>query len=415
MNDEAAPAEERSEERSLAWLLLHERNTLLARWACRVLEDASVPTASRLSWPALEDSMPPLIDRLSGRLARHPPSGWGESIGREVGASPDVGVAHAKHRSGLHYTVAETLRELSHFRAVLVEMCHEHHTVVDVEEAKLMHATIDEMMTTSASEIERGVLGTYEEIMAVVAHDLRNPISLVVMHASKMSAGQSVDTVSVGRALERSATRMQRLVEDLLAFTGLAAGHLSVSLSEIDARNAAYHVVEQLSHAAIRGNVELRCVAPEKEVRIVCDPERVEQALGNLVANAIKFTPRGGSVRVEVEGRADGAGFRVSDTGPGIDPQYASEILRPFWQAPGAPRQGVGLGLAITRGIVEAHGGSLTVESTPGAGATFAFTLPFDASGRGMDSFTLGGSAVSRPAAPEADPPDSWPRRRPNG
>ena len=113
---------------------------------------------------------------------------------------------------------------------------------------------------------------------------------------------------------------------------------------------------------------------PDEETFMVCDPHRIEQALGNLVANAIKFTPAGGTVRIEMGAASDHVFFRVSDTGPGISPEHASEIFRPFWQAPDAPRQGVGLGLAIARGIVEAHGGSLTVESAPGAGATFSFS-----------------------------------------
>ncbi len=373
----------------LGWLLVHEREALLERWARRVLDDPTVPAASRLSWPALEDNMPPLIDRLLGRLAHHPPTEWGERVGREVGASPELGVAHAKHRFALHYTVSQALRELSHFRAALTELCHEHHTAINVEEAQLMHATIDEMMATTASELERSTLSARDEIMAVVAHDLRTPINVVTTQASLMAAGKAIDVVTVGKALDRSAARMQRLVADLLAFAGLEVGHLTVEVSQVDIRTVGHHVIEQLGHTALRGNVELLLVAPDREIRAVCDPDRIEQALGNLVANAIKFTPAGGSVRVEISAGHDGAIFRVADTGPGIDPQHTVEIFRPFWQAPGAPKQGVGLGLAITRGIVEARGGSLTVENVPGAGATFSFTLPFSATGRASASFAV--------------------------
>ena len=389
MSDEARLSMDALHEGRLAWLLLHKRDVLLERWAERVLADPVVPAANGLSWPALEDSMPPLIARLLSRLARHPVEDWGERVGREVGASEDVGLAHARHRFALHYTVSEALRELSHFRAALLELCHEHKIVVSVDEAKLLHATIDEMMATSASGLERAALDAHREVMAVVAHDLRNPLNVVAVHAAQMSAGKPVNVPTVGGALERSAARMQRLVEDLLVFGGLEVGRLRVQSTRVDVRSTGKHVVEQLGHAASRQKVALTLAVPEEEIFIVCDPDRIEQALGNLVANAIKFSPTGETVRIEIGAASDHAFFRVHDSGPGVSPEHLAEIFRPFWQAPGAPKQGVGLGLAIARGIVEAHGGSLTVESAPGAGATFSFTLPFDPSVRSSDSFAV--------------------------
>jgi signal transduction histidine kinase len=376
-------------ERRLAWLLLTKREVLLERWARRVVADPIVPTANTLSWPALDNSMPELIARLLGRLTRHPPAGWGERVGREVGASEDVGVAHAKHRFAVHYTVAEALRELSHFRAALLELCHEYAIEITVEEAKLMHATIDEMMATSATQLESSSSRAHEAVMAVVAHDLRNPLNVIALQAARMAAGNAVDAVSVGGALGRAVQRMLRLVDDLLVFTGLEAGHLRVRSAPVDVRSTAQYVVEQLAPAALRQKVTLTFLPPTEEVEVVCDSDRIEQALGNLVANAIKFTPAGGSVRVTLEAKSEHVVFRVTDTGPGVHSDHAEGIFRPFWQAPGATKQGVGLGLAITRGIVEAHGGTLILEHTPGPGAAFSFTLPLEGAARGSSSFKV--------------------------
>jgi signal transduction histidine kinase len=121
---------------------------------------------------------------------------------------------------------------------------------------------------------------------------------------------------------------------------------------------------------------------------VLADADRVVQALGNLVGNALKFTPEGGRVSVAVErdgadgGRgagvdgARGIRFRVADTGCGIAPEHLAHVFDRFWQARDARRGGAGLGLAIAKGIVEAHGGTLTVESEPGVGTTFTCSLP---------------------------------------
>ncbi len=388
MSEEPQISMDALNEGRLGWLLLTKREALLERWARRVLADPAVPTASALSSPALSNSMPSLVARLVGRLARHPPAGWGERLGREVGASEEIGVAHAKHRFAVHYTASEALRELSHFRAALLELCHEYAIEITVDEAMLLHATIDEMMATSAGELESASSRAQREVMAVVAHDLRNPLNIIALHAARMSGGKPVDIASLGGSIERSTQRMQRLIEDLLLFTRREAGHLLMRRARVDIRGTVHSVVEQLVPAALHKNVSLTFDTPGEEMSAVCDPDRVEQALGNLVANAIKFTPPGGKARVTLEAGSDHAIFRVSDSGPGIGPEHAEEIFRPFWQAPGVPK-GVGLGLAITRGIVEAHGGTLTVASTPGAGSTFSFTLPFEEAPRASSSFKV--------------------------
>jgi signal transduction histidine kinase len=109
---------------------------------------------------------------------------------------------------------------------------------------------------------------------------------------------------------------------------------------------------------------------------VLADGSRVLQVLSNLVGNAIKFTPDGGSVRIACAADGESARFSVTDTGPGIPPEQIPQLFGRFWQADSADRRGVGLGLSIAKGIVEAHGGRIWVESRVGAGSTFHFTLP---------------------------------------
>jgi signal transduction histidine kinase len=109
---------------------------------------------------------------------------------------------------------------------------------------------------------------------------------------------------------------------------------------------------------------------------VVADRAQIERVLSNLVTNAARATPPGGCVTVSAEARTEAVAISVSDTGAGIPPEYLARIFEPFVQVPEGPKGGAGLGLAICRRIVEAHGGRLTVQSTPGRGSVFTFTLP---------------------------------------
>jgi signal transduction histidine kinase len=127
--------------------------------------------------------------------------------------------------------------------------------------------------------------------------------------------------------------------------------------------------------AATKG-VRLEIDEPSEDLTLRTDEDRAAQVLGNLLGNAFKFTPTGGRVTVAVS-RSDGeAHFHVSDTGPGLTREQVERLFERFWQGRPGDRRGVGLGLTIARGIVEAHGGRVWVDSTPGKGSTFSFSLP---------------------------------------
>jgi signal transduction histidine kinase len=374
----------------LAWLLVTFRDELLQRWTRRVLEDPLVPDANRLPRPALEDHIPEVIERLLKGLARHPDEPWGERVGREVGGS-GVGIAHARQRIALHYTLREALRELSLFRLTVLALSAEHEVTLSRDEAELLHTTIDEMMTTSASELERISRRMYEQLMAVVAHDLRNPLNTITFHADRLQHA-TVDPEKCGEALTRNAKLMDRLIGDLLTFSTLQAGHFAIEACDVDVREIVRHTYEQFMPLAERRGIEVGAVVPDREVRVRCDRDRIVQALGNIVANAVKFTPPGGRVSIALGPEGPQCVFRVYDTGPGIPPEQREDVFRPFWQAD-AGKKGIGLGLAIARGIVEAHGGEIGVECG-GPGATFVFSIP---------DRTVPSSSASLPTPPPSD------------
>jgi signal transduction histidine kinase len=126
--------------------------------------------------------------------------------------------------------------------------------------------------------------------------------------------------------------------------------------------------------------LRLECALPDGAFEVDCDRDRVLQVLGNLIGNAIKFTPEGGTIKVRAEQRgAAEALFSVADTGPGIASDELPHVFDRYWQAKKKARCGTGLGLSISKGIVEAHDGRIWVESAPGQGATFFFTIPVEA------------------------------------
>ena len=367
---------------NLVELLVTCHDEILQRWTRRVLEDPAVPDANRLSKPALEDHIPRLLEKLSTRLASNRSAPQGELAGRQL-ASSGVGVAHAQQRIALHYTLPEALRELSLFRLTMLAICEERGVSLGNEERELLHATIDEMMTASATERERIARSLYERAMAVVAHDLRNPLNTITMQAALLQHG-TPGQEKAADTLTRNARLMDRLISDLFTFSTLQAGQFAIVWADVDVRELVLQVCEQFRSIATRRGIDVAADTPDREVRLRCDRDRIVQVLGNLVANAVKFTPDGGRVRVELDARGPQCVFRVSDTGPGIRPEQLEDVFRPFWQAD-VSSQGAGLGLAIARGIVEAHGGEIGV-GRAGPGATFVFSIPYDAAPDGKPS-----------------------------
>jgi signal transduction histidine kinase len=217
-----------------------------------------------------------------------------------------------------------------------------------------------------------------EEVLAVVAHDLRNPLNLVMMTAQlfseiEPSPEQRQHLLDV---MLRASRRMNRLIEDLLEVVRIDAGRLTLDLKAVPATSILAQTAEMFQFAANQKGVSLIVDDASPDARVSADEERVVQAMGNLVGNALKFVDREGRVRLQCVRDGGQLRFAVIDSGQGMTPDQLERLFEKFWQARRSDRRGVGLGLTIARGIVEAHGGRIWAESRLGRGSSFYFTLP---------------------------------------
>jgi signal transduction histidine kinase len=218
-----------------------------------------------------------------------------------------------------------------------------------------------------------------EQVLAIVSHDLRNPLSVIAMGATQLlrPGGEPDDERArlAAERIRRAATWMERLIGDLLDFSSIAAGQLKMDMGSHLADDLLAEIVERLAPHAEDKSIRLAAPLPAG-LSVRGDRARIAQVLANLVGNALKFTPSGGAVELGVDADGDTVVFSVRDSGPGIEPDEMEHLFEAYWQARSTPGKGVGLGLAIAKGIVEAHGGRIWVESEPGKGSTFRFTVP---------------------------------------
>ena len=220
-----------------------------------------------------------------------------------------------------------------------------------------------------------------DEMLGVVAHDLRNPLNTIMMATDLVMDLPTDVPVSTSRKslemIRRAADRMNRLIQDLLDVKRIEAGRLSVEPRPESVAAVVNEAVEMLRPLATGASLQLATEVPADLPRAMIDPPRIHQVLSNLVGNSIKFTPPGGSITVKAEPLPDDC-LRISviDTGPGIPPEQVSHLFGRYWQGHRNDRRGIGLGLTISKGIVEAHQGRIWVESTPGEGSRFHFTVP---------------------------------------
>jgi signal transduction histidine kinase len=220
-----------------------------------------------------------------------------------------------------------------------------------------------------------------DDFLGMVSHDLRDLLGGIVSTAAVLlrtaPSGEAGDTARAGgERIQRYAARMKRLIEDLTDVVSIDAGKLAVVPLPGNLALVVSEAVGSLRAAAAAKGVTLEVPSAELPVPATFDAGRVLQVVTNLVANAIKFTPAGGQVRVAYAQRGETLQMSVSDTGPGIDQDLLEVIFQRFRQAGHDDRRGLGLGLYISRTLIEAQGGRIWAESTPGRGTTIVFTLP---------------------------------------
>jgi len=218
-----------------------------------------------------------------------------------------------------------------------------------------------------------------DDVLAVVSHDLRNPLATISMAAEQLiRLPEKLEPHRVAKhagAIKQNAGRMERLIDDLLHVGRVDTGRLSIELQRVSASSLVADAVSTFE--AIAAERSIRLVSPPlPDTDVQCDRGRILQVLSNLIGNAVKFSPRGGVIRIGGELGRGVYRFSISDQGKGLAPDQLEHVFERYWQATETKHRGSGLGLYIAKGIVDAHGGQIWVESAEGRGSTFHFTIP---------------------------------------
>ncbi|HSM36012.1 MAG TPA: PAS domain-containing sensor histidine kinase [Longimicrobiales bacterium] len=222
----------------------------------------------------------------------------------------------------------------------------------------------------------RAVLGR-DEIMSIVSHDIGTAISAILISAKALGSRPEGDAgPDLVENIRRAARQVGRLVSDLLDAERLERGSLSVRPESTPLSEIVTRACEMVDAPASERSVAIAVLADSAPEFVHADADRVVQILSNILGNAVKYSPDGGRVELSVTETDGQVRFSVTDAGPGIAAEHLTRLFEPFWKGPDDGTGGAGLGLAIARGLVRAHGGDIEAESTIGDGATVRFTLP---------------------------------------
>ena len=214
-----------------------------------------------------------------------------------------------------------------------------------------------------------------------MSHDLRNPIGAILSSAEMLMDHTSM--IAIGDdakrwidMIRRNAQTSLRLISDILDMERIVEGKLSLQIAQQRIDDLIREIVESHAHVASSKHITLKASPINVDGLVNCDKDRVAQILSNLISNALKFTPNGGVINVSAEETQNEITVSVSDTGPGIPEEQKNRIFERFAQIGNRNRSGLGLGLYISKTLIESHHGKLWVTSTNGKGSTFWFTLP---------------------------------------
>jgi two-component system, OmpR family, phosphate regulon sensor histidine kinase PhoR len=263
----------------------------------------------------------------------------------------------------------------------------------ELDGAVLAYKDITELMSA---------LKVKDEFVASVSHELRTPLTVVMGYLDLVLGRARIadDVQQQLQVVRRNAQRLLRMVDDLLLTAHFEQGRLLDDLREVDLADLVREALLDLEHRAREAGVELESTL-EGPVLVVADRLRMRQVVDNLVSNAIKYTPAGGAVRVALEPRENLVDLVVTDSGIGISDEDKPRLFTKFFRSAEAEAMaipGIGLGLAITNAVVEAHHGSILVDSEPGRGSTFRVRLPVRAM-RDLVSDDPGRSGATSPVA----------------
>jgi PAS domain S-box-containing protein len=263
---------------------------------------------------------------------------------------------------------------------------HELHLALDERAAALAKAEGARRLAEEASQLK-------DEFLATASHELRTPLNAIVGWVHILQSGAPLNDEQrrqAVNAIDRNAKSQTRLIEDLLDVSRMIQGRVSLTVSAIDLRPVIEAAVDTIRHSAAAKDITIDVDLPPETIAVIGDAHRLQQVTWNLLANAIKYTSRGGHVDVSLARERGRAVVRVKDSGEGIDPSFLPHVFEPFRQGASSfsTRSGLGLGLAIVRRLVDLHGGRIAAESGgPGRGATFTVSLPLAHGAAAIDAF----------------------------
>ena len=214
-----------------------------------------------------------------------------------------------------------------------------------------------------------------DETLGIVSHDLRNPLTTIALSVELLADAPEEEQREHADTIRTAAKTMQRLIQDLLDVARVESGRLTIQKAIIDASELAHSACDAHTPIAETKRIKLICDIGELP-KINADRDRLLQVFGNLIGNAIKFTPPGGTITVRGFTERGMVVFQIQDSGSGIPESDLRNVFRPYWQAKKTAHMGAGLGLAIVRGIMDAHGGTASATNGPGGGALFTISLP---------------------------------------
>lgn len=291
---------------------------------------------------------------------------------------PEERLIAAVHRAAERYELSRTLAsrtgELETINAELDRR---------VQDATREIFTLNEKLKRTVADLT-DINRRQGRFLEDMAHELKNPLSVVIGYTSfllrrPMSEWSEEELEKSLQSVTRNANHLHALIEELLDSARLAGRKMSLHAESVDARQAALQAAEAWGLKAAEKDVKVETDLSTAPMTVWADANRLAQVFNNLLSNAVKFTPKGGRVILSAHPDVRGVVFCVADSGPGIPAADAERVFERFYQVEGKHQEhvrGLGLGLSIVAGLVTLHGGRIWVESRPGEGARFCFTLP---------------------------------------
>jgi signal transduction histidine kinase len=373
-------------------VLEQHKHDILRAWRVRVVDELVPHTIPRAE---LIDSIPIFLEELIDALGRegHPPPPAGHSAGRE----------HGKQRLHLGFDVAGVVREYALLRECIFECFDAWGQAVTPAELHALWRCFDtsvaEAVTQYALERDRELRERTGKHIGFLAHELRNPLNSALLAVDALRDRGVLAGSREADMLGRNLERMRRLVDQTLVEGKLQAG-IEVRREPVRLREILTALEAECRSDAERRRVLLRLHCDEGLV-VAADARYLHSALSNLVRNALKFTREGGTATVRARSGVDNVLIEVEDECGGLPPGAVEKLFDPFVQV-GADHSGFGLGLAIAKQAVDAHGGALRVHNLPGRGCVFTLELPIEAP-EGQPGSLAGARAVALPPPQQGD------------